>query len=178
MLLAPKERIQAAEGLIQLADTTRLWVRADIRERDWSTLAIAIGQPVSVQTPALPGKTLEATVAIIGRTVAVETNAVPLISDIDNPDGLLRPGMFVRVLIPDGTPTDCLVVPQSAIATNDGRTFVFVETGSREYHSRDVQTGLSVDPWIEIKSGLRPGDKVVKSGTAALKAELLLEADE
>ena len=86
--------------------------------------------------------------------------------------------MFVRVLIPDGTPRDCLAVPQSSIATNDGRTFVFVETGPREYHPRDVMTGLSVDPWVEITSGLKPGERVVTAGTATLKAELLLEADE
>src|SRR5262249_26389332 len=126
VLLAPKERIQMSEGLIQLADTTRLWVQADIRERDWSALAISSGQVVSVQTPALPGQTLQATVSFIGRTVTVESRAVPLIADIDNRQGMLRPGMFVRVLIPDGTTRACLAVPQSAISMNDGRTFVFV----------------------------------------------------
>lgn len=178
VLLAPKERIQMGEGLIQLADTTRLWVQADVREKDWSALAIAPGQTVSVQTPALPGQTMDATVAFVGRTVTVETRAVPLIADIDNQKGLLRPGMFVRVLIPDGTARDCVAVPQSSIATNDGRVFVFVETGPREFRPHDVKTGLSVDPWIEITSGLKPGDRVVTSGMAVLKAELLLEVEE
>ena len=127
VLLAPKERIQLGEGLIQLADTTRLWVQADIREKDWSALTIALsGQTVSVQTPALPGQTMEAKVAFVGRTVAVETRAVPLIADIDNQKGLLKPGMFVRVLIPDGTPRECIAVPQSSIATNDGAAVICV----------------------------------------------------
>jgi cobalt-zinc-cadmium efflux system membrane fusion protein len=178
VLLAPKERIQLSEGLIQLADTTKLWVQADIRERDWSALSISSGQTVSVQTPALPGQTLQATVSFIGRTVTLESRAVPLIADIDNSQGLLRPGMFVRVLIPDGTTRECLAVPQSAISMNDGRTFVFVETGPREFHPRNVKTGVSVDPWVEIKTGVEVGDRVVTSGTAILKAELLLEAEE
>ncbi len=178
VLVPPKERIQTGQGLFQLADASRLWVHADIRERDWSALKISAGQTITVQTPALPGQTLEATVAFVGRTVEVETRAVPLTADIDNQAGLLRPGMFVRVFIPDGEPRECLTVPQSAITSNDGRTFVFVETGLRDFQLRDVKTGLSVDPWVEITSGLQAGDRVVISGTALLKAELLLEPEE
>ncbi len=178
VLLAPKERIQMSQGLFQLADTSHLWVQADIRERDWSALSVAAGQKISVQTPAFPGKSMEATVTFIGRAVAIETRAVPVTADIDNASGLLRPGMFVRVLMPDGEPHECLAVPQSSIVTNDGRTFVFMETGPREFDLRDVKTGQSVDPWIEILSGLELGDHVVTSGTAILKAEFLLEPDE
>lgn len=178
VLLAPKERIQSAEGLFQLADTSRLWVQADVRERDWSALSIHTGQIVNVQSPALPGKQLDATVAFVGRTVAVETHAVPLTADIDNKEGLLRPGMFVRVLIPDEAPRKCLAIPQSAVTSNDGRTFVFVQTAQRTFKAQDVKTGLSVDPWIEIQSGLGSGDQIVTEGVAILKAELLLEPEE
>ena len=178
ILVPPKERVQTAQGLFQLADVSRLWVQAQIRERDWSSLTISPGQNVSVQTPALPGETLEATVSFVGRAVALETRAVPLTAEIDNHNGKLRPGMIVRVLIPDGPIRECLTLPQSAVTSNDGRTFVFVETGEREYHLRDVTTGLSVDPWIEILSGIEPDDRVVTSGTAILKAEMLLEPEE
>ena len=178
VLFAPRERIQMGEGLLQIADASRLWVQADIREKDWSALSITPGQQISVQTPALKGKTLDATVAFVGRAVAADTRAVPLTADIDNQAGLLRPGMFVRVFLPDGKPRECLVVPQSAITMNEGRTFVFVETGPREYHPRDVETGLSVEPWVEIVSGLHAGENVVTKGTAILKAELLLEPED
>ena len=178
VLMAPRERIQSAEGLFQLADVSRLWVQADIREKDWSALSISPGKTITVQTPALQGKSLDATVAYVGRAVTLETRAIPLTADIDNREGLLRPGMFVRVLIPDGEPRECLVVPQSSIATNEGRTFVFVETGPREYHPRDVKTGLSVEPWVEVTSGIEPSERIVATGATLLKAELLLEADE
>ena len=84
----------------------------------------------------------------------------------------------MRVLIPDGQTHECLTLPQTAVTSNDGRTFVFVETGPREFHLRDVTTGLNVDPWIEILSGIEPGDRVVISGTSILKAEFLLEPEE
>jgi membrane fusion protein, heavy metal efflux system len=178
ILLAPRERVQTSQGLFQLADASRLWVQAEIRERDWKALSIEPGQSVSVQTLALKGETLPATIAIVGRKVTPENRAVPLTADIDNHDGKLRPGMFVRVLIPDGKTHECLTLPQTAVTSNDGRTFVFVETGPREFHLRNVTTGLNVDPWIEILSGIEPEDRVVTSGTAILKAEFLLEPEE
>jgi cobalt-zinc-cadmium efflux system membrane fusion protein len=178
ILLAPKERVQTAQALFQLADTSRLWVQAQIREKDWSALAIVPGQTVSVQTPALPGETLSATISFVGRTVAMETRAVPLTAEIENQNGLLRPGMIVRVLIPDGPARECLTLPQSAVTSNDGRTFVFIETGPREYHLRDVTVGLQVEPWVEIVNGVQPGDRVVTAGAAILKAEFLLEAED
>ena len=178
ILLAPRERVQMAQGLFQLADASRLWVQAQIRERDWSALSVSPGQTITIQTPALPGETLEATVSFVGRAVSPETRSVPLTAEIDNKNGKLRPGMIVRVFIPDGPVRECLTLPQSAVTSNDGRTFVFIETGEREFHLRDVTTGLSVDPWIEIVSGVEPGEKVVISGTALLKAEMLLEPEE
>ena len=178
ILLAPKERVQTSQALFQLADTSRLWVQAQIREKDWSALTIVAGQTVSVQTPALPGETLSATISFVGRTVAMETRAVPLTAEIENHNGLLRPGMIVRVLIPDGPARECLTLPQSAVTSNDGRTFVFVETGPREYHLRDVTVGLQVEPWVEILSGVQPGDRVVTAGASILKAEFLLEAED
>ena len=77
ILLAPKERVQTSQGLFQLADASRLWVQAEIRERDWKALLIEKGQTVSVQSLALKGETLQATVAIVGRKVSPDTRAVP-----------------------------------------------------------------------------------------------------
>jgi cobalt-zinc-cadmium efflux system membrane fusion protein len=178
ILISPRERVQRGQGMFQMADTSRLWVQAQIRERDWSALNIAAGQRVFVQTPALPGETLEATVSFVGRVVSLDTRSVPLTAEIDNKSGRLRPGMFVRVLIPEGSVRECLAVPQSAVTSNDGRTFVFVETGERDFQIRDVTTGLSVDPWIEITSGIQPGERVVTAGTAIVKAEMLLEPED
>lgn len=178
ILLAPNERIQMGQALFQLADTSSLWVQADIRERDWSALAIKQGQKIIVQTPALPGESLDATVAFVGRTVSADTRAVPLTAEIDNQSEKLRPGMFVRVLIPEGTSRECLVIPQSAIVTNEERTFVFVKTAEGRFVPRDVKTGMHVDNWVEVHSGVRSGDQVVTQGTIVLKSELLLQADD
>jgi len=178
VVLATTERVRQGDEILLLADTTRMWVQADIREKDWSALSLSAGQTVQVQTPALPGKTLDATIAFVGRAVNAETRAAPIVADIRNDDLLLKPGLFVRVLLPDGPPGEALVIPNSALVRHEGRTFVFVEVGPRDFEARDVVVGLSIDPWVAITSGLAVGDRIATSGTFVLKSELLLEPEE
>ena len=178
VMLATSERVRQGDAIVLLADTTRMWVQADIREKDWSALSLSAGQMIQVQTPALPGKTLDATIAFVGRTVNTETRAVPIVADIRNDDHLLKPGLFVRVLLPDGPQRETLAIPDSALVRHEGRTFVFVEVGPRDFEAHDVVVGLSIDPWVAITSGLTAGDRIATSGTFVLKSELLLEPDE
>lgn len=178
LYVAASERVSLGEDIVLLADTTRLWVKADIRDKDWSALTLSAGQKIQVQSPALPKTTLDATIAFIGRTVSQESRATPLVADIQNDNLLLKPGMFVRVLLPDGSASECLTVPDSAVVRHEGRVFVFVMSGTNEYAPRDVTLGLNVDPWVEIKSGLKAGDKIAVGGTFLLKSELLLEPED
>ena len=178
LVIAASERVRQGEDILLLADTTRLWVQADIRDKDWSALSLSKGQKIQVQTPALPNKTLNATIAFIGRTVNAETRATPLVADIQNDERLLKPGMFVRVLLPDGSPVQTLAIPDTAVIHHEGRVFVFVESGPRKFTPRDVTLGMTVGPWVEIKSGLVAGDRIAVSGTFILKSELLLEPEE
>ena len=55
---------------------------------------------------------------------------------------------------------------------------MFVAAQAGEFLVRDVDVGDTVDPWVEIRSGLQPGDRIAISGTFQLKSELLLEPEE
>lgn len=178
IVVAATERVRQGEELLLLADTSRLWVQAEIRDKDWSALKLSAGQKVKVQSPALPNQSLEATISFIGRTVNAESRATPLVADIHNDDGLLKPGMFVRVLLPDGAAVQTTAIPDSAVVRHEGRVFVFVETGPRQFTPRDVTLGLAVDPLVEVKSGLQKGERIAISGTFLLKSELLLEPED
>ena len=178
IVVAATERVRQGEELLLLADTSRLWVQAEIRDKDWSALKLSAGQKVQVQSPALPNQSLEATISFIGRTVNAESRATPLVADIHNDDGLLKPGRFVRVLLPDGAAVQTVAIPDSAVVRHEGRVFVFVETGPRKFTPRDVTLGLAVDPLVEVKSGLQTGERIAISGTFMLKSELLLEPED
>jgi len=105
------------------------------------------------------------------------TNAVPLVSVIDNSDGRLRPGMFVRVAIPVAEPRTTLTVPESSVLEHDRQPFVFVPAGQDLYERVDVKPGLRTDGLVEIVQGLREGDRVVAEGAFFLKSELLLQGE-
>ena len=178
IVVAATERVRQGEELLLLADTSKLWVQAEIRDKDWSALKLKAGQKVQVQSPALPNQSLEATISFIGREVNPELRAMPLVAEIQNEDGLLKPGMFVRVLLPDGAAIKTTAIPDSAVVRHEGRVFVFVETGPRQFTPRDITLGLAVDPIVEVKSGLQAGERIAVSGTFLLKSELLLEPED
>ncbi|HXY34143.1 MAG TPA: efflux RND transporter periplasmic adaptor subunit [Planctomycetaceae bacterium] len=172
--LAQAERVKTSDTIFVLADTRVLWVAADVREQDWRALALSPGQEVSVEVPAIPGRKFEARIRYQGRQVTAETNSVPLVAELANPDGLLRPGLFVRVSVPFGTPKPVLSLPSDAVVSHEKTKFVFVRTGPTTFRRTDVTTGLQTDERVEIVSGIETGAPVVVRGAAILKAELLL----
>ncbi|GIW95629.1 MAG: hypothetical protein KatS3mg110_3670 [Pirellulaceae bacterium] len=99
---APAERVAPGDPLFLIADTRRLWVRAELREQDWWSAQVEAGQHLKV---AFPGQTQEPTsgrVVFVGREASAASRAIPIVLEIENPDGHIRPGMFAEVHIPVG----------------------------------------------------------------------------
>ncbi len=176
-LLSETERVSPGDSLLILADTSNLWIKAQLRETQWQSLNLNAGDVISVTTSALGTERIEASVYFIGREVDHSTNAIPVVATVAN-DGRLRPGLFVNVELPIGEKVDCLAVPESAVATHESLSFVFLPLGERVFQRRDVQIGNRVGDWVEIKAGLEVGQEVVTEGMFYLKSELLLEAEE
>ena len=108
---AVSERVAPGDSLFILADTDQLWVEADIREGEWGALQLKPGHIISVTAPTLGNKPIPAEIHYVGREVSVETNAVPIVATIANPQGVLRPGQFVQVRVPIAEPLNSLSCP-------------------------------------------------------------------
>ena len=175
---SPSERVAAGDGLLTLADTATLWVAADLREREWSALILKTGDKIVVEPATPDAHPLIARVHFVGREVDPITNAIPLVAVIDNPNGQLRPGMFVRVVVPLAESRDALTVPESSVLEHDGHTFVFTPDGKTTFHRIDFIPGLRVNGEVEVISGLDVAQQVVSHGGFYLKSELLLEGEE
>lgn len=177
-MFSATERVQQGDSLFVLADTSRLWIAADLREREWSASRLSSGDELTVSFPALPGEQFPATVYFVGREVDAATNALPLMAVIDNADGRLRPGLFAQITVPVGESRPVLAIPDGAICEHQGMRFVFVRERETAFRRVDIETGLHQGGWTEVRSGLKPGETVVTAGAFALKSELLLEREE
>ncbi|HQX50519.1 MAG TPA: efflux RND transporter periplasmic adaptor subunit [Planctomycetaceae bacterium] len=175
---SPSERVAAGDGMLTLADTSTLWVAADLREREWHALSLKPGDAIRVET-SIPGmESLTAKVHFVGREVDPRTNAIPLIAVLDNSSGNLRPGMFVRVAVPVAESRDAVTVPESSVLEHDRQAFVFSPTGDSDFRRINIIPGIRVGGLVEVVTGLSLGERVVSGGGFYLKSEMLLEGEE
>jgi len=171
---ATNERVSRGNSLIVLANTDSLYVAASIRENDWAAVALKPGTIFSVTVPALKDRVFEASIRYVGREMQADTNSIPLVATIDNSEGLLRPGMFVRVSIPIGPKRQALSIKPESIVQHDNQQFVFVDMSGGTFKRVDVSTGEASESWVEVTRGLSAGELVVTKGAFLLKSELLL----
>lgn len=175
VFMARGERVKVGDRLFVVADTSTLWVRAQIHERQWTTVEVSEGQEVKVNVPGAAEHDTTARIKHVGATVENESRSVPLVAELQNDDAHYKPGMFVWVDLPQGLQREALTVPTSAVTRHEGQAFVFVPEGEGRFRRVDVQTGIEHAGFVEVTQGLEAGQQVVSRGAFLLKSELLLE---
>ncbi|MBG6290130.1 MexC family multidrug efflux RND transporter periplasmic adaptor subunit [Pseudomonas nitroreducens] len=105
------------------------------------------------------------------------TGQVSLRGKFDNADGLLLPGMYVRVTAPQGTDAKAILVPQRAVQrATDGTAHVLVIGAENRVETRQVQTGAMQGARWQISQGLASGDQVIVGGLTGLQPGAKVEA--
>jgi cobalt-zinc-cadmium efflux system membrane fusion protein len=177
VFIARGERARVGDRLFVVADTSVLWVRAQIHERQWTAVEVSEGQSVRVVVPGADVHEATAVVNHVGATVETESRSVPLVAELTNNDAHYKPGMFVWVDLPQGELRESLAVPVSAVMRHEGKSFVFVPDGEERFRRVDITTGIESGDSIEVTRGLTVGQQVVSRGAFVLKSELLLEKE-
>jgi membrane fusion protein, heavy metal efflux system len=154
-----------------LGDRTIL-LSANIYEKDLDK--VQVGQRVNIKVASLPKRTFIGSVSLIGSAVEGETRVVPVKAELDNAEGLLKPGMFAELeVLTNRTPVAVLAVPKSAVVeTNDKKQVVFVQNGVA-YQPVEVTVGRTFGAFVEVKSGLFDGDRIVTQRANQLYAQSL-----
>jgi cobalt-zinc-cadmium efflux system membrane fusion protein len=93
--------------------------------------------------------------------------------EVDNGSGLLKLEMFATVEIPVAQRSPVLAAPSSSVQQINGRPVVFVRSSETGFQRREVQTGVESQGYMEIRSGLRPGEPVVSRGSFVVKTAFL-----
>lgn len=187
--------IQMHTALFRIDDFDPLLAVLNVPERELAILKP--GLPVSMAVDALPGRKFEGKVARVSPVVDKGTGTFRVTCEFHDETGALKSGMFGRVDIVYDRREEALVVPREAVVEEDGEASVFVvineipkppapEKGKEApkpdpkakpkpakkvdvAHVRKVATGYGSGDKVEIREGLKVGDRVITVGRAAVR---------
>jgi len=166
------ESVKAAEKpLMSILNDSSVLATANIYEKDLNQ--VQKGQQVRVKIASLANRTFTGKIALIGSVVEGGTRVIPVKAELDNSDGVLKPGMFAELeVLTDKTPTAILAIPTSAIVDANGKKLVYVQNGNA-FQPTEVNLGQTSGDMVEIKSGLFDGDAIVTQRAPQLYAQSL-----
>jgi cobalt-zinc-cadmium efflux system membrane fusion protein len=164
-------RPDSGTPLVTVADLTRLWVMADVYERDLER--VAVGQKATVRVASSPARSWEGTVTHVGELVDPATRTVKLRIEVDNSRLELKPEMFARVMV-RGTAAaaPALSVPSSAVLSDGDSSAVVLAMGGGRFQKRTIEAGAEQDGRMRVLSGLAAGDQVVVDGALFLRTAI------
>jgi multidrug efflux pump subunit AcrA (membrane-fusion protein) len=159
------EYVSPATKVATVVSTNPLRVRMDIPEQALSS--IQIGQSVSVNVSAYPDRNFGGRVHHIAPSVTANSRTMTVEAEVENNDGLLKPGQFATVRILQSQTSPAVLVPLRSIRAESGTSYIFIIKDGRA-EKRIVQLGQADGDLVEIKSGVAAGEQVAASNVELL----------
>ena len=168
--------------IMRIADLSRKQIRAKVDETDIGS--VRVGQKATFTVDAFPKSTFTATVSKISQTdvtnsweTSTSSSSSSSVSvvyyyvtlDVDDPDGVLLPGMTAQVEVTTSDRPGVIALPIAALKTNAKGAYVLVMQPDGSQVEQSVTTGIYSDEYVEIIDGLSEGDEVVNSYKATGK---------
>ena len=145
--------------------TSTLRMMIDIPEA--SIGKVSTGQGVSLQTSAYPDRNFAGTIVRIAPSLNQTARTLIVEAEVQNTEGLLKPGQFATVRVTQSKPEPAVMIPARAVkAVGDINSVFVVKDGTAR--EQIVQLGLLENDMIQVKNGVIEGDLVVTSDPSAL----------
>jgi membrane fusion protein (multidrug efflux system) len=159
--------------IVSLQALSPTYAEFSLPQQDLASLKT--GMKVRLTTDAYPGRTFDGTLTALNPGLDPGTRSIGLQATFENPEQLLRPGMFaqVEVLLPDEN--DVLVIPAPAVLSAPyGDSVYLIEpatnsSGGLVVRQQFVRTGRARGDFVSVEAGLKPGERVVSSGLFKLR---------
>ncbi len=166
----PGELVDAdgSKPMFAIADLSRVWLVGQVFEQDIPRMRI--GLPVNVSLDSYPGRVFHGQIDYIASALDPATRTLSVRATVDNPGSQLKPAMFARMAIATGN-TSVLSVPVGAVQKSGEVYVAYVPLGNDTFEERQVAIGRSFGTFIEVLSGLKPGEKVVDQGSLQLQGQ-------
>lgn len=167
----PGAVVEEGHPLVSVVNSERLWLEAKVYESDVPRVEGSRGAAFSVS-----GFDREFTVddesgrlVAVGAVVDRATRTVPIVFELPNPDGALKPGMAAKVVIYTGETVRGVAVPESAVVDDNGKPTVFVMDGGEAFFKRVIRPGVRSGGYVQVLAGVEEGERVVSRGAYEMK---------
>ena len=160
------EYLSTGTALFDLVALDPIEVEFTLAEVDSSK--VALGHPVEISIAPYPDETFAATVSMISPTIDPRTRTLRVKAELPNPDGRIRPGLFAHTDLGVSERRDVIVVPDDAVVQRASGAVIFRLDASGRVERLQVETGVHIEGWVEVRTGLMPGDLVVVRGQARI----------
>lgn len=153
----------ASDPVYVIGDLSTVWLTAFVRETDCAN--IAVGQEVTFNVLALPGKTIPARVNYVATAIDPATRRLMVRATIDNKKGLLKPEMFANVTIYSASDHPAVGVPKQALIYEGDQVRIWVAREDKSIELRQIKPGLTNGDLVEVVGNLKPGEQIVTKGS-------------
>jgi len=167
-------QIEAGKTLFTILNLDRIWIEAQVFEKDMATISSA--KKAFFKVAALPDKVFQIgegtsnKLLTIGAIVDLEKRTLPIIYEVDNTEGKLRDGMSAEIIIDTSQESNVVSIPKSALIDEQGQKWVYVYSGGENFLKRIVTVGREGETNLEILSGLEIGERVVIEGLYQIRS--------
>lgn len=167
------DRVEPDRELFEVADLSRIWVLADVYERELAR--VKPGLVARLALDAYPGRAFTGRIEYVYPRLDTQTRTLPVRIALPNPRGELKPGLFgnVEIHLP---PSEGLTVSSEAVIDTGESRYVFVETSPGHFEPRLVTTGERSGDRLQVISGLAEGERVATAGNFFIDSESRLRA--
>jgi len=160
--ISPGQVITRNTPITWLVDLDPVKVEMNMPERYLSQTRL--GQQVDFGVTAYPERTFRGEIYFIASRLDLETRTALIKTRISNPEGLLKAGMVANLELNLKVRDEAVLIPEVALINSGELTMVFVVEADETVRLQQVEVGQRLPRWVEIRSGLEPGQKVVVEG--------------
>jgi Cu(I)/Ag(I) efflux system membrane fusion protein len=167
-------RFAAGDTLFKTADLSKVWVIAQVAERDLGL--VRPGQAARITLKAYADAPRDGRVAFIYPELNAATRTALVRIELPNGDGLLKAGLYADVEIDTRSETVMVAIPESAIIDSGSRRVAFVAKDGGVFEPRDLQLGRRGNGFVEVREGVTESERIVVTGNFLIDAESNLRA--
>jgi cobalt-zinc-cadmium efflux system membrane fusion protein len=165
------ETVEPNKVIFKIVDPSTVFIEGSAF--DEALPQLKIGQTVRIRLGSYPKELFTGKIARFSPSIDPQKRVLRLWAEVPNRGGKLKPNLFAEMDVVIGGGQEVLAIPLQALITTEGESFVFVEEKG-SFRRAAVVVGARDDLYVEVKTGLLPGDRVVTDGKQQIYTKALM----